>query len=546
MPRPARTVLRDACQRVWGRVPSVLAFSLLAVQIAIPWTVPHFVTQDGPSHVYNAIVIKKLLFREQPYASLYGINTHIIPNWASTILFGLTAWIAGPAHAEQLMMSLVLAVGFFSLSYAIRSFSPTALRWTPVSNFLLQTWCLWMGFYNFYLGIVLVPVAIGFYVRRKGRLTLPAAAMLGCGLFLLFFVHLIPAAVAVIGLAIIAMWIHIVGPILWGSSADLREGRQQIGLLSAAMTPVILLGLIYASGSKGGFDSIPNVFQIFLNFPLQSFTTASGFAGAQWRLWPAVLVLIIIAGFGMRRSEWRSARGGLAVSAVAVFLVYLIVPDSGLGGLFAKVRFAWTAFLLGGLLAVSVARLQPLRTPIAIFVAACLALNLASTARSLSDSSKAVEDYLSALSAIRPGSRIIRVRYPTLDLPDRYGFHETYRDPLLHLDAYASAQLDCLDVSDYEAAMTYFPVVYNSTLSPEKQLELFELEHPKQNASMVLDSLRHDLPVSVDYAIVVADESSPSGSSAAELMAKLDSSMRLVGQSPAPSFVRVYERIDGR
>lgn len=548
MSRPVTTVLHDACKDVWGNLPAALAFSLLAIQIAIPWTVPHFVTQDGPSHVYNAIVIKKLLLHQQPFTSVYSINDHIIPNWASTILFGIACMVAGSAHAEPLIMSFVLVVGFFSLSYAVRSFSPTAPRWTPISNFLLQTWCLWMGFYNFYLGIVLVPFAIGYYVRRGGKLTAKSALALGGGLIVLFFVHLLPAAIAMLSLAIFAIWLHIVRPRLSRNLSDhpydMRQGIRQIGLLAAAMSPVLLLGLLYRLSTISSFAARPGIVEMAMDFPLQAFVTASGLAaGQQWRLWPVVLGLIVIAILAMRSSEWRSAKGALAVSAFAIFVVYLLVPDSGLGGLYAKVRFAWAAFLLGGLLAMSATRLQPLRTPIAIFVAACLALNLASTARGLREYSKAVEDYLSAMSAIRPGSRILRVRYPTQDLANRYGFHEVEdRDPLLHLDAYESARLDCLDVSDYQAGTTYFPVVYNSDLNSAKQSELFELEHPKQDETIPLDSIRKSLPVKIDYAIVVGDDSPADGSSASKLMAKLDSSMRLVGQS---SFVHVYETVDG-
>jgi hypothetical protein len=271
------------------------------------------------------------------------------------------------------------------------------------------------------------------------------------------------------------------------------------------------------------------------------FATANGFAGGQWYLWPAVLGLIIIAVLGMRRSEWRTAKGGLAIAVMAVFLLYLIVPDSGLGGTQVKVRFAWIVFLLGGLLVSSVARLQPLKTPIAIFVSACLAFNLASTAHSVATHSKAVADYLSTLTGIRPGSTIIRLRYPTPDLAERYRFHEIGRDPLFHLDAYAAARLGYIDLSDYQAPSADFPVIFNSTLDHEKQFELLRLQNPSPDESADLDSIRHDLPLPIDYAIVVADESSPTAP-VARAVASLDAGMRLIAQSPTPPFVRVYQR----
>jgi hypothetical protein len=520
---------------LWRILPAILAFTLLAIQITIPWTVPHFVTQDGPSHLYTAIVAKNLLFHQQRYAALYSFNPRLIPNWASTILFALSASIVGAGHAEQLMMSIVVCLGFFSISYAILSLSPKATPWTPLSNFILETWFLWIGFYNFYLGMVLVPLAIGFYVRRNGRLTWRAAAVLSVGLVILFFVHLIAAAVCVLVLAVIAFWMHI------ANSADWRTGMRQTATLFGAMAPVVFLAVIFAFEAGGGAPVRPNVLEAWHKFPMHVFITAPGAAGAQLFLWPAVLALIIIAALAMRSCEWQTAKGGLAVAAIALFLVYLIVPDSGLGGNQVRVRFAWVVFLLGILLVSSTARLQPLRTPIAIFVAACLAFNLTATTRGIFSYSRAVEDYLGTLRDIRPGSTIIRVRFPTPDLVDRYGYRGLGRDPLFHLDAYVASQLGCLDLTDYQGPTTDFPVIFNSLLDHTRQFQLLGLENPSQDENADLDSIRHDLPVPIDYAIVVADDSSPAPA-VAKVTGNLDSGMRLAAQSPAPPFVRVYQR----
>ena len=537
--------MRILWRHLWRILPAILAFGLLAIQIAIPWTVPHFVTTDGPSHLYTAIIAKKLLFHQQPYTSLYRINPQIVPNWASTILLACCASLVGVLHAEQLMMSLLLAIGFFSISYAIRSLSPQALRWTPLSNFLLQTWFLWMGFYNFYLGMVLVPIGIGFYARRKGKLTTRDAALLGLGLVALFFVHLIAAAVLVLALAILMVWLHNVRPLLWGKSADSRPDDRQAVVLLCAVAPVILLGLIYVHATSNGVPFQPNILQSWNEFPMHGFATGDGAAGTQLYLWPALLALIIIAALGMRRSEWCSAQGGLAIATVAVFLTYLLVPDSGLGGTQVKVRFAWVVFVLGGLLVSSVARLQPLRTPLALFVSAGLAFNLTATANIATAYSKAVEDYLSALTSIRPGSTLIRLRYETRDIPERYGLHWTGRDPLLHLDAYTATRLGCIDLSDYQAPTAYFPVLFNSTVDHDAQYELLGLDDLNASEGAVLEALRHDLPVPIDYAIVVADETSPQAP-LAKVIASGDSGMRLIAQSPGAPFVRVYQRIGAR
>jgi hypothetical protein len=523
--------LRASWKRFWRILPALLAFGLLAVQIAIPWSVPHFVTQDGPSYVYTAAVAKKLLFHAQPYASIYGINPHLNPSWVGTILFALSGSAAGAGRAEQLMMSLALCLGFFSFSYAIRSLAPNTPPFTPLSNALLETWFLWIGFYNFYLGMILVPLGIGFYARRNGNLAMRDGVLLAVWLVILFFVHLLAAGISILVLALMGVWLHFTRPV----------GVRQASILLGAMAPVLLLCLIFVRGANGGVSFHPNVLQSWLQFPMHVFATANGFAGGQWYLWPAVLGLMVIAVLGMRRDEWRMAKGGLAIAAIVVFLIYLVVPDSGLGGNQVKVRFAWVVFLLGGLLVSSVARLRPLQTPIAVFVSACLAFNLTSTARGVAEYSRAVEDYLSTTTGIRPGSNIVRLRYPTPDLPERYGFQAIGRDPLFHVDAYVAARLGCLDLSDYQASSADFPVIFNATLDHDEQFKLLRLENPAQDEGPDLDSIRRDLPLPIDYAIVIADESSPAAA-VLTATASLESGMRLIAQSGAPPFVRVYQR----
>ncbi len=537
--------MRNLWRSVWRILPALLAFCLLAVQIAIPWTVPHFVTQDGPSYLYTAIVAKNLLFHAQPYAALYRFNPHLVPNWGSLILLAASASVAGPGHAEALAMSLMLCLGFLSLSYAIRSLSPKASPWSPISNCLLQTWFLWIGFYSFYLGMLFVPLAIGFYVGRNGKLSRRAAIALALCLVALFFVHLLAAAVSILVLAIMAIWLHVMRPALEDKSADLRAGVRQTGILLGAVAPVILLGLIFASGENRDVPFHLNIIDAWYQFPMHVFVTSSGVAGAQRYLWPAILGLMIVAALGLRRLEWRTAKGALALAAVALFLAYLVVPDSGLGGNQVKVRFAWVVFLLGGMLLPSVSRLQPVRTPIALFVAACLAFNLAFTTQGLAAYSKAVEDYLSTLTNIRPGSTIIRLRYPTPGVPERYGFAGIGRDPLFHLDAYAAARLGCLDLTDYQAPSADFPVIFNSSIDHDRQFALYRLENPDPDETADLNTVRHELPVPIDYAIVVADASSPAAP-LSKAITNLESGMQVIAQSPAPPFVRLYQRIAAR
>jgi hypothetical protein len=525
-----------------GRIPAVAAFALLAFQVAIPWTVPHLLTQDGPSHVYTATVARTMLFdHHSVYRPFYKFNGRLVPNWGSTLLIGAVGAVSGAAHAEQALMSLSILAGFFAFAYAIKAIDPDAVRWTPIANFVLQVWYPWIGFYNFYLGMVLCPILIGFYVRRIHRLTFRAALAIAGGLVALFFTHVIPAILTVLTLASCAIWVHLIVP-LWRRDANvLRTAARHLIWIGVALAPTVALCGVFALSSKEPVIFTISVRQAWEHFPDYVFSTAAGRMGAQNLLWPAVLFYIVAGTFSMRRKEWFSARGGLAVAALLAFLIYLFVPDDGFGGGGAKMRFSWGFFLIGSLLASSCRAIRYVASGCAIYVFAMLLPNLIVTTQTLSDTGKAVEEYLSATTVIPRGSRFIRIGFPIPSVPKRYGLEGIGREPLLHADAFVAARCVCVDLSDYQAASKVFPVDFKPAITETLRYNLWGLERqlPGNTMGQMLPWLRDSLPAPVDYVILVGDESAAGDPEFGKVLANLNAGMRLASSS---QFVRVYQR----
>src|ERR1051326_136774 len=160
--------------RFWNAAPGALAFALLVAQAALPWTASYFVTQDGPSHLYNALVVKDLAFKpHSPYSRVYSIQHKFVSNWGTVVVFNGLIVLFGVQHAEQAMATLCVVLGFAGLAYFIRSLDPRGNPWTPILNFLLCTQFLWTGFYNFCLGMAVFPFVAGYYIRRAREMNLP-------------------------------------------------------------------------------------------------------------------------------------------------------------------------------------------------------------------------------------------------------------------------------------------------------------------------------------------------------------------------------------
>ncbi len=106
----------------WRRLPCILALALLAYQASIPWIVGHYITQDGPSHLYNALVFKDLILHPHGfYSPVYRLQPRLVTNWGTVLLLGILAPVVGPMHAEQCLATLLVIAGFLCITYFRRS-----------------------------------------------------------------------------------------------------------------------------------------------------------------------------------------------------------------------------------------------------------------------------------------------------------------------------------------------------------------------------------------------------------------------------------------
>ena len=84
-------------------------FLVLALLQLVPvWAPVYFPTSDGPSHLYNAFVMRELLLHHGgPIAETYAIDWHPYPNVLCHIVLAMLLGIFSGAVAEKILVSAI-------------------------------------------------------------------------------------------------------------------------------------------------------------------------------------------------------------------------------------------------------------------------------------------------------------------------------------------------------------------------------------------------------------------------------------------------------
>jgi hypothetical protein len=208
---------------------------------ALSWC-SEFITQDGPSHLYNARILNASLREESPYRETYVIAWSPLPNWAGQL--GTMALVAAfrPEVAGRVMTGITLvafAASVVWLRWVVAGSKGLAMAALLAAVLALNvTWLL--GFTSFLLGSTLMSVTLGVWWGGREWFG-PLRAFGVSGLLVLgYFSHPISLGLTVAGLVVLAV---------------LTPGVDRIsrGLWTAAsLLPLVPLGLAYVDLTRSG------------------------------------------------------------------------------------------------------------------------------------------------------------------------------------------------------------------------------------------------------------------------------------------------------
>src|SRR5437867_11829085 len=97
--------------KTWRHREGVAFWGLALLYLAPVWAYRYIPTQDGPSHLDNAQILKELGSSAAGYEAYFEVRAEPIPNWTAHLLLAGMLYCVPALTAEQLLVSLYI-LGF--------------------------------------------------------------------------------------------------------------------------------------------------------------------------------------------------------------------------------------------------------------------------------------------------------------------------------------------------------------------------------------------------------------------------------------------------
>lgn len=467
---------------------------LFAIAIAPVWIFPHFLTTDGPCHVYNATILYKWLHGHgQYYHQFYTLNSICFPNWFSHVLLVVLLHLFSPETADKLTMTLCLFCFAYGFRYYICSFSARQ-QWLAllVFPFLWQLSML-LGFYNYVFSVGLCFYMSGYLQTHYSSLSWRRIVYLMALGIVLFSMHL---------LGVLLLFAVFVALFLSKTAAT----KSYVGSIraSVALAPVVVLSLNYLMPAGGDFiERIRSSYLHFFSITfIQSIASAERWLAAAlsvvvWSL--AVVALWRIVKKSNNGREWVAP----ALLTFGCVTYYFAGPAASFGGsgIIERVQILAYLFAIAFVAAVPLPRYT---AQIVIPSAAILALSFFAFRLSCYSVTSGLISELKTLSPmIGNNSVVLPLTY--IYAPQRNG-QNVFRDVALlgHCVETIDVKKNIVYLENYEANTRYFPLLWREHINPFQYLSTGAgIEHLQPEAALIHYNQNH---TRIDYIVTLGDK----------------------------------------
>jgi hypothetical protein len=483
-----------AMKRAFGKFAETRRSWLILIVVPLVMVLPIWIwplagSQDGPCHLYNAVVLNEALAGTGTSLSVYDVAWQPIPNWGGPLmLMGLLKIVPVSLVPKFALTAtcILFIVAIVVLHRVVRG--STGLIWTVLGGSCLATGQAWaLGFESFTVGSAAAFLSISLWYHYSESLDALKSLAIAALLAVVFFCHLVPWGFAAGTIGFLAL--------AGATRSPMRRLGWSAGILLTTIPCLIVYRSLIATNGGLAFNwehlqglvaNSPEAWRRLLqrvdciglmdsNFvPFTEYkTVVMRVINPFWMVTAAIgLQLLATLIWDVQAREFRRL-SLLALGAGGTLLAVLMPDGKDPNGTYLPFRI----MLLSLVVLLVTARFdlcRPITTASRVLLVGGFALQAAAVWDFAATTNKGLGKLEQAARQIPPGQRIFKVGTKPNQI---WRFRA---NPLRHADGYLAAWSGGILLSNYEAAHYYFPVKLRSDypvslIARLNTLELFDL-----------------------------------------------------------------------
>jgi hypothetical protein len=442
-------------------VDELLFLGLLALYVVPLWLFPYFPSQDGPSHLENAVILRDY---HRPDRSLlrtfYTLSSDFDPNWFGHLALAELMALFPPLIAEKVLLSGYLILLPLAARYALNGVRAGA-GWLAVLIFpFAQHFLFHMGFHNFCYSLAVFFFVVGYWLRHADHFGIRQTITLTVLVLLLYFCHLVAVVMALMFIGTLAgAW----------ALLDRRAGRPILlqRLLGPALAFLLPLALGLAFVGRQRQEMHWEYPPLLLTRLVQLDVLVSYFNLERLLSQLTFLGLVALAGFlfwKRRQANLLEKRDLLLVVVILALAAYFLAPKELSGGSFLNTRLSLFVFFFL-ILWLGVHPFAP-RLKRGVQIAAVLvALGLLGLHTwAYAECNTRLQEYAALVGRLEPGTTVLPLTFSHKLPSGNLGAAKV--GAFRHAAGYLTLQGEVVELENYEANTNYFPVRYRPELNP--------------------------------------------------------------------------------
>jgi len=438
---------------------------LLIIHIGLVWVMPYFPTQDGPSHIYNLVILKDLVNGGTEWGNFFSYQLRAVPNIAFTLFSYPLLQFFSPLVVEKIFISIYILLIGAGVYLFLRTFNKTSLPFIYFVFPVIFNFNLMMGFYSYVISVPIFLIAFSINWKIRNRSIVCKFVFFNLAGLIIFYFHIIPFIFLLLSLICITFV---------QSNGFRKNFYDQIKLIFIISPSLLILFLYLFKSTKSfipDFSYLSTLSRyIYLRNDLFFFSTVTF---SSWQMLPGFIFTFLFLSFfilsiysltkdpddGWVKIKDISASDKVLIClSLLLLLIYFITPFRFGGGDFFNQRFPWVILLI---------LLPLLRINKKFFSGRFVLVSISSVAiiffvfntAILWQQSNKVEEFLNGLNADIPKGAYV-MTYKKID--PKAGIPRV--DILMHSASYYGIFSRCIDIGNYETGLDYFPIKFKNTI----------------------------------------------------------------------------------